>query len=94
MLQLAVLYHNENVNRPVLTYKTGPKKGEPQYTITRSKDTKLQPVAKTLRVPPTYGMKLLLQLVLIHNFACILIAAQINTIFSRMCNMKRGLSGE
>ena len=49
------MYHNENVNRPAKVYKDGPKKGEIMYTIARSKDTKLQPVAKKLLVPPTYG---------------------------------------
>ena len=52
---LAVLYHNENVNRPIATYKSGPKKGQPRYAISRSKDNKLQPRAKPIKEQPTFG---------------------------------------
>lgn len=54
-LSLAILYHNENVNRAVRVYKTGPQKGQPMYSISRSKENKLQPRAVVLKVPPTFG---------------------------------------
>ena len=54
-LQAAVLYHNENVNRPADRYKSGPKKGEVIYKIARSKDNKLEPRAKVVKVKPTFG---------------------------------------
>jgi hypothetical protein len=54
-LALAIMYHNENTNRPFETYKTGSKKGQIRYRITRSKMNKQQPIAKKIQVPPTYG---------------------------------------
>ncbi|KAF6040074.1 hypothetical protein EB796_001616 [Bugula neritina] len=50
--QLAVMYHNENVNRPYRVSKAG----EAMYSISRSKHSKLQPIATKLRVPPTYNI--------------------------------------
>lgn len=54
-LSLAILYHNENVKREGQVYKTGDRKGQQQWRIVRSKDSKLQPVAKKLLVKPTFG---------------------------------------
>lgn len=52
---MAILYNNENVNRPASRYVSGPKKGEVRYKITRSKATALEPTAAVVRAPPTFS---------------------------------------
>ena len=50
-IQLTVMHHNENVNRPVIINKDGTVRQQ----IVRKKITKQQQTSIPLRVPPTYG---------------------------------------